>query len=204
MIVGLSDRLRGAHWRRRGITALKASTALILVCLVVNAISGYFLLANAHSDDLDVLRADAIVVLGGEHDGREEYGLHLAASGVAGAVVMSNPYDDWDPLMKRVCRQRQDVEVLCIRPDPLTTRGEALMMRRLSDERSWSKIVVLSSRFHLLRARLVFGQCYSDETGAVAFAGVPRRYDYGPLEWEFVFAYQWVGLAKAYAQGQCS
>lgn len=203
MTVGLSDRLRGAHWRRRGLTALKVSTAVVLVCLVVNAISGYFLLANAESDVLDVVRADAIVVLGGEHDGREEYGLDLATLGVAGTVVMSNPYDDWDPLMKRVCRKRQDVEVLCVRPDSLTTRGEALMMRQLSDERSWNKIVVLSSRFHLLRARLVFGQCYSSEVGTVAFAGVPRRYDYSPLEWELIFAYQWGGLAKALAQGKC-
>ena len=53
------------------------------------------LFANAKVDELQ--RVDAIVVLGGEHDGREDYRLNLARAGWAPTVVMSNPYDTGDP-----------------------------------------------------------------------------------------------------------
>jgi hypothetical protein len=32
---------------------------------------------------------------------------------------------------------------------------------------------------------------------------VPRRYRYSPLDWEFVYAYQWGALGKAVVQGEC-
>ena len=40
----------------------------------------------------------------GEHDGREDFGIGLAKQGWASTVVISNPYGDGDPVMKRVCR----------------------------------------------------------------------------------------------------
>jgi uncharacterized SAM-binding protein YcdF (DUF218 family) len=106
--------------------------------------------------------------------------------------------------MKRVCRPAADVEVICARPDPLTTRGEAVLMQRLALERNWSTIIVVSWRYHLPRARLVFDQCFDDRPGSTVMVAVPRRYRYSLFRWEFVFAYQWAGLAKALAQGECS
>jgi uncharacterized SAM-binding protein YcdF (DUF218 family) len=79
-----------------------------------------------------------------------------------------------------------------------------MMMRRLADERSWHKIIVVSWRYHLPRVRFIFQQCFSDRPGAAVVTAVPRRYLFSPLGWEFVYAYQWGGLAKAVAQGECS
>ena len=174
--------------------------ALLIVAIDV-AVSGYLLFANATVDALQP--ADAIIVLGGEHDGREDYGIALARQGWAGTVVLSDPYDDWDPVMKRVCRPVGNVDVMCLRPDPLTTRGEAMMMRAMARERGWSRIIVVSWRYHLPRARLVFKQCFSSTAGSAIMVDVPRRYQYSPVEWGFVFAYQWGGLAKAFVQGEC-
>ena len=186
---------------RRLLAALEAFVLAVVIILVDMGISGHFVFANATVDQLE--RADAIIVLGGEHDGREDYGLQLAREGWAPTVVLSNPYWDGDPVMRRVCREPDDVEVICFKPDPGTTRGEAEEMRRLADQRSWSKIIVVSWRYHLPRARLVFQQCFSDQSDAAVMVDVPRRYRYSLLGWEFVFAYQWGGLAKAAIQGTC-
>jgi uncharacterized SAM-binding protein YcdF (DUF218 family) len=187
---------------RRILAAWEAIVVVVVIVLIDMGISGFFVFTNAKVDQL--AHVDAIIVLGGEHDGREDYALRLARDGWAPTVVLSNPYWDGDPVMKRVCRPGDGIEVICMAPDPLTTRGEALMMRRLADERGWKKIIVVSWRYHLPRARLVFQQCFSDQPDATVMVDVPRRYRYSLLGWEFVYAYQWGGLAKAIALGECA
>jgi uncharacterized SAM-binding protein YcdF (DUF218 family) len=186
---------------RRILTVVEAIVAVLVIFVVDMSISGYLLFANAGVDT--VQRADAIIVLGGEHDGREDYGLRLAREGWASTVVMSNSYGPDDPIMRRVCHDTSDIKVICRRPEPFTTRGEAIFTRQLADARSWSKVIVISWRYHLPRARLIFRQCFSDQPGSVVMTAVPRRYQYSPLEWEFVYAYQFGGLAKAIALGEC-
>lgn len=192
--------------RRRVLTAIQVVVVIALIVLVDMWVSGYFLFRHAASEPLE--RADAIVVLGGEHDGREDFALSLAAEGWAPTVVMSDPYPPPDGVMERVCRDTAGdsgpVEVLCPVPDPLTTRGEALMMRQLADERGWQKIIVVSWRYHLPRAEFIFRQCFSPQPDSTVMRAVPRRYQFSPVFWEFVYAYQWGGLAKALAQGECS
>ena len=96
------------------------------------------------------------------------------------------------------------IEVLCPVPDPLTTRGEALMTRKLAAERSWDRVIVVSWRYHLPRAGYIFERCFSDAPGAVIMHAMPKRYQFSPLTWEFLYAYQWGGLAKAFIQGECA
>ena len=142
---------------RRFLVAVEAIVVVIAICLLAMGVGGYVLFTNAKVDELQ--RADAIIVLGGEHDGREDYGLSLARDHWAPTVVISNPYWPGDTVMQRVCRTAGDIEVTCRRPSPLTTRGEADMMRQLARERGWAKIIVISWRYHLPRARLIFRQC---------------------------------------------
>ncbi len=66
--------------------------------------------------------ADAILVLGGAHDGREELGLRLAREGYAPLVLFSDPYDG-SARMNRICHGGYSFEVRCFDPDPRTTRG---------------------------------------------------------------------------------
>jgi uncharacterized SAM-binding protein YcdF (DUF218 family) len=171
--------------------------------MVLIGASGFIIFSHAPIDPLQ--RVDAIVVLGGEHDGREDYGVSLAREGWAPTVLLSNPYGPGDPVMRRVCSESdQVVEVLCVQPQPLTTRGEAEMTRRLANEHSWKKIIVVSWRYHLPRARFIFDQCFSDQDGAVLMRAVPRRYDESVLSWEFTYMYQYGGLVKAMLQGDCA
>jgi uncharacterized SAM-binding protein YcdF (DUF218 family) len=183
--------------------AILVTISIPAVLLVLMGVSGFIVFNSAATDPLQ--RADAVVVLGGEHDGREDYAIGLARSGWARTVLISNPYADWDPLMRRVCAESDSsVEVICLRPFPSTTRGEAEMARRLANQRSWTKIIVVTWKFHVPRARLVFRQCFSQDPGAVVMEAVPRRYDYSVLHWEWVYAYQYSGLLKAVALGDCN
>jgi uncharacterized SAM-binding protein YcdF (DUF218 family) len=196
--------------KRRILTALEVIVAVVLILLVDLGVSGYLVFTHARVDPLQ--KADAIIVLGGEHDGREDYGIRLAREGWAKTVVISDPYWSGDRTMKRVCPSpgeragpdAGEIEVICRRPEPMTTRGEALIMRELAEQRGWRRIIVVSWQYHLPRARLIFRQCYTPDAAATVMVAVPRRYQYSLLEWEFVYAYQWGGLAKAVVQGECT
>ena len=191
------------HGRRSLLSALPvpASVAVIVLLLFVNGASGTIFFAHARPDPL--VHADAIVVLGGEHDGREAYGLRLAEQGYAHTVLMSDPYKSTDSVMEKSCRPRPDIEVMCQRPVPSTTRGEAVMARRLAETRGWRTIVVVSWRYHLPRAHRIFDLCFTSPTRTVVMSDVPRAYPFSVAQWQFTFLYQYAAWIKAEAQGSC-
>lgn len=195
-------------FRGRWLLFLAFATPIALVSLI--GIGGYCAFTKARIDPLT--GADAIVVLGGEHDGREEYGISLAQQGLAPTVVLSNPYSRGDATMRKYCPttevkpadlsapKQSKVEVLCIAPSPSTTRGEAMFTQDLARERGWQHIIVVSWRYHLPRARYVFDQCFD---GTVTMRPTPRSYDFSLVEWEFTYLYQMAGFVKAGLQGSC-
>ncbi len=193
------ERTRGAAILSGVVTS--AATALVGV-LVVAGLGGYLWLGRIHGDPLQ--RADAVIVLGGAHDGRESYGLKLAHLVSASALVLSDPYPADDPVMRRACAgSAAGVTVLCRRPVPATTRGEALQARAMAAERNWERIVVVSWRYHLPRARLIFSQCFSDRPGAVIMRAVPRDEPRSLAEWGYISLYQEFALLKARTEGAC-
>ncbi|WP_231996792.1 YdcF family protein [Mycobacterium scrofulaceum] len=173
----------------------------MVAIVAVTGVAGYFVFSNA--TDSAESHVDAIVVLGGEHDGREGYALGLARRGIAPTVVLSNPYRAADPVMRKSCLQKDGVEVLCIKPDPPTTRGEAIMTRRLAVERNWKSVLVLSWRFHLPRARLIFSRCLSNIGVSTVAKAVPRQYSLPVWYWEYIYFYQFAGIAKAITIDDC-
>lgn len=170
-----------------------------VVLVSVVGVGGYFTFTKARIDEVG--RADAIIVLGGEHDGREAYGVLLAERGVADTVVLSDPYGESDPVMDGFCGVETDeYDVLCVEPEPSTTRGEAIFTQQLADERGWDHVVVISWRYHLPRARYIFDQCFA---GDVTMQAVPRGYNFSLVYWEYTYLYQLAGFAKAAIQGDC-
>jgi len=181
--------------------AVVVVAAILVALTVLMGISGVKLFTNAKTDPLQ--KADAIVVLGGEHDGREDYGIELARGGWAPTVVISDAYPKDDPVMERVCKPQPSIEVVCARATELNTRGEAQMVQRLAAERSWTKIIVVTWRYHLPRARLIFQQGFYPNSDVLVMEAVPRRYDYSLARWQFIYAYQYAAFAKAEAMGDC-
>lgn len=184
-------RLRTLLW----VTVIAAVAVLGTVGVV-----GYFLFSVPHEDPLR--KVDAVVVLGGEHDGREQYGMQLAEAGYADTVVLSNPYGRGDHVMRDLCdRKVGTVTVICEVPEPSTTRGEAIFTQRLAQERGWKSVIVISWGYHLVRSKYIFDNCFSGET---VMQAVPRAYEYGPADWELIYLYQFMGTAKAMVQGSCT
>ncbi|MDV6259899.1 YdcF family protein [Rhodococcoides yunnanense] len=184
-------------FRGRLLLLLAFAIPVVLVSLV--GVGGYVAFTKARVDPLTT--ADAIVVLGGEHDGREAYGISLAQQGLAKTVVLSDPYGAGDPTMKKYCgASTSQFEVLCIPPLPSTTRGEAMFTEDLARERGWNHVIVVTWRYHLPRARYIFDQCFD---GTVTMRPTPRAYDFSLVEWEFTYLYQIAGFVKAGVQGSC-
>ena len=181
----------------------RALAILVVVGVVagaVLAVAGYLLFTRPQSDPLT--KADAIIVLGGENDGRLEYGLSLARQGYASTVVLSNAYSDKPadlPDFQQACASgTATVTVICFVPDPYTTRGEAMYLARLAKQHNWTHVIVVSWNYHTVRARYIFHQCFD---GEVTVHPVPRSYDFTPWYWAVLYAYQYGALMKAFAVG---
>lgn len=187
--------------RRRLRRALIGVVSLAMVVFVAFWSVGYLLFFRSHDDPLR--KADAIIVLGGEHDGREQYGIDLARRGYAPVVLLSDPYDRFggrnpDPVMDVACAASSPgVQVICFHPDPTTTLGEARYAAKLATARGWTSIIVITWRFHLVRADYIFSKCFP---GTRIMRAVPRTYPSSITYWGFNFAYQYGGLAKALVQ----
>ncbi|MEY1676841.1 YdcF family protein [Gordonia sp. ABKF26] len=163
--------------------------------------------ATFYRDNQDPLQhVDAIVVLGGDDDGREDYGRRLALEGYADTLVVSNPYPyhrGSDPVrranMRNLCNSSTpELRVVCFEPEPATTKGEAMFVEKIANDRGWTSVMVITWRYHLVRAEYIFGQCFR---GHVATRSVPRSYDKSIGEWFGTFAYQYGGFIKAAAIG---
>jgi hypothetical protein len=106
-----------------------------------------------------------VVVLAGDASRRIPKGLELVRHGVAGVLIIS----DGQRLAPALCRES---DVLCFRPDPYSTTGEAEAVARLTQARGWESIVVVTSTYHVFRSRLLFERCL-DVHVAVVGAGHP-------------------------------
>ena len=74
-------------------------------------------------------------------------------------------------------------EVLSVVPEPSTTRGEAREVARLAAERGWQRIFVVTSSYHVPRARLIFRRGLMCELAFVS-AGCRRRRLPLDVSWE--------------------
>lgn len=101
--------------------------------------------------------ADALVVLSGDHGERVERALALIDAGVSKTFVHVGEPDT--PQATALCGQPQRFEVVCLRPEPDSTRSEAEAIGRLARQRGWTNIGVVTSTQHVARAGLLIRRC---------------------------------------------
>lgn len=104
---------------------------------------------------------DAVVVLAGSVS-RLPVAQELMEGGAARVLVVSDDRgtDEEDLARAEFCALgRHPYPVVCRRPNPFSTRGEARLAARLAADRGWGSIAVVTSRFHLFRARMLFDRC---------------------------------------------
>ena len=67
--------------------------------------------------------------------------------------------------------------------EPSTTRGEARAVARLASERDWRRILVVTSSYHIPRARLIFLRALTCDLAFVS-AGCPKTRLPLDVSWE--------------------
>src|SRR5262249_38139606 len=78
--------------------------------------------------------------------------------------------DGWNPgwpEANRLCGHREPYTVYCPHPHPFSTRGEARAVAQLAAAHGWRSLVVVTSRYHVTRARMLFDRCFPGQIRAV-------------------------------------
>lgn len=120
--------------------------------------------------------AAAVIVLAGDRTPRLDRGLALIRAGVSRTLVISDGRDPFWPAANRLCAHGgAGFRVVCFRPEPYSTRGEARGFARLARENGWRDVVVVTSTFHVTRARMLFRRCLDGRVqGVGAHASLHR------------------------------
>ena len=86
--------------------------------------------------------------------------LEAKQGGVAPTLVISDGRAQDYPQANVLCRGGQSFQVICFSPDPYSTRGEAEGVARLARKHHWRSLVVVTSRYHVFRSRILFKRCF--------------------------------------------
>jgi uncharacterized SAM-binding protein YcdF (DUF218 family) len=129
-------------------------------------------------------RGNAIVVLSGGRNSRLEPALELLRHGVASLLVISSPAQDPKWLTAtRLCNAHRALgrfRVLCFEAHPYSTEGEARAIARLARLHGWKHVIVVTSTYHVTRARMLIRRCYK---GGLSMVGTPSTWWRLPEEW---------------------
>lgn len=172
---------------------------MIFACVlsIVAAVAGLPVYVRPQIDSLR--RADAILILGGFGDSRYSYGLDLGLQGWAPNLVVSNPIGATDQWERNFCTAPPPRLTLhCFVPDPPTTKGEGLELRRLAEQYGWHTVIVVTFRPHISRARFILERCF---LGDLIMVESPEHV---PLSrWVFEYFYQTTGYLRAVLERGC-
>lgn len=126
--------------------------------------------------------ASVVVVLSGDR-ARLPPALALVRRGVAPVLAISSVARTprWQEARRLCDRGRYArARVVCFTAVPFSTQGEARTVARLARERGWRSVVVVTSTFHVTRARLLFGRCFA---GPLRVIGTGSTWWKLPAEW---------------------
>jgi len=142
--------------RRRVAVILAAGVALLAVSVV----------PFVRPQTSEPTRADAVVVLSGDHGERLARAMELLDGGVTSTLVLDGTPDSARWL--ELCEGGQPFEVVCLRPEPDGTRQEARAAGRLARTRGWEHVVVSTSTHHVTRSAMLFRRCVAGKVDVVA------------------------------------
>jgi uncharacterized SAM-binding protein YcdF (DUF218 family) len=143
---------------------IRVVVKLAVVVFLAFAVADLWLFAVRHDDA--PIRADAVVVLSGSKS-RLPVGVDLMRAHDAPLLVVSRN-ERPTQLETEACAERLGLAALCRRADPFSTQGEARLIAALAHQRHWHAVDVVTSRFHVYRARLMIRRCYRSKLAVVA------------------------------------
>jgi uncharacterized SAM-binding protein YcdF (DUF218 family) len=189
--VGVS--IRSVRWGR----VTKITGLSLLALFVVWLVGGFFVVVHPHVNR--PRHVDAVVVLGPpDANGRVDTALSLINQHLAANLVISVT-SERQRQAKHLCATPENgFKVFCFLPDPATTRGEAEEIRRLVRAHGWKSIIVVTSTYHISRARMIVDRCFDGQLYMVA-----ARHGISFGTWVYQYFYQTAGYIKAFTQSGC-
>jgi uncharacterized SAM-binding protein YcdF (DUF218 family) len=174
----------------KGITALVSATivAWLLLCMLV----------VEHPTINKLTHADAVVVLGPPEGDRIAEAASVVDRHLTSELVISGASRHYWQAYRLCTHPPADVKVTCFAPLPRTTRGEAEEVGRLAAQHHWQTVIVVTSKYHVSRARMLFGRCFSGRLEVVSSAG-----KLSAAHWAYQYLYQTGGYARAFAHRSC-
>lgn len=146
---------------------------LCAICVLVVSFFVYPAKAQPH-------KVDAILVLAGSSDGRHELGAQLVEEGYSSNFVVSNPAGAKDKVGYAHCagaKRPSGATSYCMDPYPVITSGEARTFNELAAEHGWQSVLVVTSRTHTQRVRLMFNECFSGDSTVYSVPNPINRAD---------------------------
>lgn len=145
-------------------------------------------------------RTDAIVVLGGLSRERLPVAQELQEDLNIPVLVVSTTGLAGNAEGDALCREDVgDPDLVCFRPSPLNTRGEADALRGLIAEHGWKSVTVVTSDYHVVRAGTLIHQCTPAELQMVG-----SKPDLSVGAWLDRFVVETGGLMDAWMRPECS
>jgi len=144
--------------------------------------------------------ADAALVLVGGRGERLRAVSELASDGVVDHIVFAAAQLRESSAFQRLCASDRfaGVTLHCIDGAPRDTRSEARSLARYASSQGWDHVVVVTSTYHLTRAKLMVSRCFA---GTVD--GVAATPDSGPAVWFGQVLHEWAGLAESQVRRGC-
>jgi len=131
--------------------------------VATGATAGLFVFPHTHTP----LKADAVVVFRGGQGERLDTAVGLMKAGVAKDLVIPNGTTASWPQANRLCRGAASYDVACPTPSVETTRGEARAIAEVARRNNWQHIVLVTSTYHVTRARVLLERCFNGKVDAV-------------------------------------
>lgn len=182
--------------RRPSPRVRRSGSVLGVLLLVVLASLPLFVVPSVDAPaDLRSEPVDAVVVLGGGQGERlgRAVGLLPRLPEPAPGLLLSVPYPA--PVLEcGALPTLPDVEVECVVPQPLTTAGEAATVVALAAERGWQRLVVITSDYHVTRARRLFTRCAETLAPGLAVLWVAAETEPLSLRGAWSIATEWPSL----------
>lgn len=144
---------------------------------------------NPPTQEIETVQsADAVVLFAGNPE-RLHTAVELMEHGAAPNLVIPNGRTLGQA--EHLC-ERASFEVYCPDTDPITTQGEAQAIGRLAKERGWSRLIAVTSVYHVHRATFLLGRCHD---GAVEAVTPSRDLDWE--DWMDKVGHEWAGFLAA-------
>ena len=115
--------------------------------------------------------ADAVVALDGDRPRRVRRAVELASAGWAPTLVVVR----CEASAPELLHGPVPFEMLSFVPRPSTTRGEARAVAALAHARAWTRVIVVTSTYHVTRTRIIFRRALPCEVCVVAAGYSPGR-----------------------------